>query len=346
MFFLWSDLGETKKSLFPVQMRNYPLKHKAYADIRRSARLLPVLAALMVCARAQDDITFSTDVKVVNVLATVRDKQGKIIRDLEQADFSVLENGRPQTIRYFSRESDLPLTLGLLVDTSMSQQRVLDAERGASFRFLDQVLRESKDHVFLLQFDMAIMMRQALTSSHKELNDALGLVDTPSRQDLQHQYGGGTLLYDAIIKASKDVMKAQSGRKALIVLTDGVDTGSDATLADAIEAAQLADTLIYSILFSDATFYNGPFLGGVGGPNGRSVLQRLSRETGGSFFEVSKKKSIEQIFAELEQELRTQYSLGYVSDAPVRVSEFRRIQVAVDKKGLGVQARNRYWARR
>jgi VWFA-related protein len=296
-------------------------------------------------ARAQDDVTFSTDVKVVNVLATVRDKQGKIIRDLAQSDFSVLENGRLQTIRYFSRESDLPLTLGLLVDTSMSQQRVLDAERSASFRFLDQVLRENKDHVFLLQFDMAIMMRQALTSSHKDLSAALGLVDTPTREELQHQYGGGTLLYDAIIKASKDVMKAQSGRKALIVLSDGVDTGSDASLADAVEAAQLADTLIYSILFSDATFYRVP-LAGLSGPNGRAVLQRLSRETGGSFFEVSKKQSIEQIFEELQEELRTQYSLGYVSDVPVQISEFRKIQVAVDKKELTVQARSRYWARR
>lgn len=297
-------------------------------------------------AQAQDEVTFSTGVKVVNVLATVRDKQGKIIRDLAQGDFSVLENGRPQQIGYFSRETDLPLTLGLLVDTSMSQQRVLDDERRASFRFLDQILRESTDHVFLLQFDMAIMMRQPLTSSHKDLSSALDSVDTPSRDDLQHQYGGGTLLYDAVVKASTEVMKAQPGRKALIVLTDGVDTGSDATLADAIQAAQLADTLVYSILFSDATFYRVPLLGGVETHNGRSVLQRLSRETGGSFFEVSKKKSIEQIFAELDEELRTQYSLGYVSDVPVRVSEFRKLQVAVDRKGLVVQARNRYWARR
>lgn len=328
----------------------FPTRHDS-AGSGCSRRRALLLAASIFCvmprARAQqDEVTFSTDVKVVNVLATVRDKHGAIIRDLVQADFSVLENGRAQTIRYFSRESDLPLTLGLLVDTSMSQQRVLDSERGASFRFLDQVLRESKDHVFLVQFDMAIMMRQALTSSHKDLNDALGLVDTPSRQDLQNQYGGGTLLYDAIIKAAKDVMKAQSGRKALIVLTDGVDTGSDATLAEAIEAAQLADTLIYSIEFSDATFYGGPLLRGIGGPNGRGVLQRLSRETGGSYFEVSKKQSIEQIFAELEEELRTQYSLGYVSDVPVRISEFRKIQVAVDKKGLAVQARSKYWARR
>src|SRR5438105_9006057 len=244
---------------------------------RHALQLAGFIFLALPLARAQDDVTFSTDVKVVNVLTTVRDKQGKIIRDLAQGDFSVLENGRPQTIRYFSKESDLPLTLGLLVDTSMSQQRVLDDERRASFDFLDQVLRENKDHVFLLQFDLALMMRQELTSSHKELSDALGRVDSPSRDDLQHQYGGGTLLYDAVVKASKDVMKAQTGRKALIILTDGEDTGSDATLADAIEAAQLADTLIYTILFSDATFYRVPFSGGGG--HGRGVLQRLSRDT-------------------------------------------------------------------
>src|SRR5579864_5044125 len=124
-------------------------------------------------ARAQEDATFSTDVRVVNVLATVRDQQGHIIRDLAQTNFSVSENGRPQAIRYFSRESDLPLTLGLMVDTSMSQQRVMDAERGASLRFLDQVLREAKDHVFIMQFDMAVRVSQALTSSRRKLQEAL-----------------------------------------------------------------------------------------------------------------------------------------------------------------------------
>ena len=228
-----------------------------------------------------------------------------------------------------------------MIDTSMSQQRVMDAERGASIRFLDQVLRPDKDHVFIVQFDMAVMMRQELTSSFKKLNDALVAVDTPSREELYHQLGGGTLLYDAVVKASKDVMQRQQGRKAVIVLTDGVDTGSDATLADAIEAAQRADTLVYSILFSDSGFY-----GFIGGANGKGVLMRLSRETGGGFFEVSKKQSIEQIFALIQEELRSQYSLGYVSDQPVRISEFRKLALTTNQKDLVVRTRNRYWARR
>jgi VWFA-related protein len=293
-------------------------------------------------ARAQDDVpTFSANVKVINVFATVRKKSGEIVRDLTKDDFALIENGKPQTIGYFSKESDLPLTLGIAVDTSMSQQRVLDAERGASFQFLDEVLRPDKDKVFVMQFDLAVLIRQPLTSSRKALEEALSYVDTPTRRELSLQRGGGTLLYDAVVKASKDIMTAQSNRKALIVLTDGVDTGSDATAADAIEAAQRADTLIYSILFSDEGAY-----GFLGGPDGSGVLMRMSRETGGGYCEVSKKKGIDQIFSEIQDQLRSQYSLGFVSNQPVRVSEFRKLQLTVKQKGLVVETRDKYWARR
>ena len=301
------------------------------------------LASARALRGQEEQPTFSTDVKVVQVLATVTTKKGQIIRDLTKDDFVLAENGHKQAIQYFSRESDLPLTLGLMVDTSVSQQRVMDAERSASARFFEQVLRPNKDQVFIVQFDMAVMMRQEMTSSLRKLSDALVQVDTPSRNDLYRQQGGGTLLYDAVIQASKDVMQHQQGRKALILLTDGVDTGSDASLADAIDAAQLADTLIYSILFSDATFYGGlSFEGG----HGKGVLMRMSRETGGGFFEVSKKLSIEQIYEAIQDELRSQYNLGYVSDTPVRVSEFRKIALTTDKKDLVVRARDRYWARK
>src|SRR5437762_3469703 len=157
---------------------------------------------------AQEPI-FSSAVQVVNLLATVRNKKNEVIRDLNKDEFSLLENGRPQTIRYFSRESDLPLTIGLMVDTSMSQVKVLDAERGASLRFLDQVLRENKDHVFIMQFDLAVQTRQPLTGSRRDLSEALAFVDTPTRNQLRSQYGGGTLLFDAIVDASQDVMKKQ-----------------------------------------------------------------------------------------------------------------------------------------
>jgi VWFA-related protein len=292
-------------------------------------------------ARAQDSATFSTSVKVVDLLAVVRAKKGEIISNLTKDDFTILENGRPQAIRYFSKETDLPLTIGLMVDTSMSQVKLLDAERTATFHFLDQVLREDKDQVFLMQFDMAVMMRQSLTASRTKLEDKLSLVDAPTRAELSQQTGGGTLLYDAVIEASKTT-KDQRNRKALIMMTDGVDTGSDQSLADSIEAAQRADTMVYSILFSDPGAYGF----GFGEPDGRKVLQHLSRETGGGFFEVSKKQGIEAIFGIIEQELRSQYSLGFVSDQPVRVSEFRTLQLATKEKGLLVQTRDRYWAQR
>ncbi len=302
-------------------------------------------AAALFCSQAlrgQEEPTFSTDVKVVNVLATVTNNKGQIIRGLTKDDFSLAENGLPQTIRYFSRETDLPLTIGLLIDTSDSQLRVVDAERHACARFIDQVLRPNKDQVFIAQFDMAVLIRQPLTSSLKKLDDGLVAVDTPSREEYQHQIAGGTLLYDAVLQASKDIMLHQEGRKALIVLSDGVDTGSEAPLSDAIDMAQRADTLVYSILFSDSGYYGG-FLGG---PDGRRVLQRMSRDTGAECFEVSKKQSIEQIFDAIQDELRSQYSIGYVSDQPVRISEFRKIALTTNQKGLVVQARNRYWARR
>ncbi len=296
-------------------------------------------------ARAQDaPVTFSSDVKVVNVLSTVLNKKGQIIGDLTRDDFTLLENGRPQAIKYFATQSDLPLTLGLMVDTSMSQARVLNEERAASFHFLDRVLRENKDQVFIMQFDMSVQLQQDLTSSRKKLDDALSLVDTPTREALKAQYTGGTLLYDALVKAAA-VMKPRTGRKALIVLTDGVDNGSNFGVPAAIEAAQRADTLIYSILFSDETFY-GVHIPLMSGPDGSGVLMRLSKETGGGYFAVSKKQSVEQIFDIIQDELRSQYSLGYVSDTPVVISEFRKIQLTAKQKGLIVQARDRYWAQR
>jgi VWFA-related protein len=305
--------------------------------------VVPLLLLLPVSGQTQDqdEATFSTDVKVVNILATVRTKSGQLVSDLTKDDFSLTENRRPEDIRYFSRETDLPLTIGLMVDTSMSQAKVLQSERSASFQFVDQVLREGKDKVFVMQFDMAVMTRQALTSSRRALEESLPEVDTPSKNELQAQRGGGTLLFDAVVKASREIMTGQRNRKAMIILSDGEDNGSDETLSSAIEAAQRADALIYSILFSDSGYY-----GGFGGGEGRTALQRLARETGGSFFQVSKKQSIGQIFGIIEQELRSQYNLGFVSDQPVRVSEFRTLQLTAKGKDLTVQARDRYWAQR
>ena len=313
-------------------------------------RLVISAAGLLVSGslvRAWQDVTFSTEVKVVNVLANVYGKNGEIVRGLTKDDFLLSEDGHPQTIRYFSRETDLPLTLGLLVDTSMSQRRVLDAERIASFRFVDQVLREATDHVFIVQFDMGVEIRQPLTSSRHTLESALAQVNTPSMHQLELQRGGGTLLYEAIAVAARDIMRAQTGRKALIVISDGVDTGSEIPLSTAVEEAQRAGTLVYSIVFSDANAYGtllGPLMGG--GADGKRVLMRISNETGGRCFEVSKTQSIEQIFQAIQEELRSQYNLGFVSDVPVRISGFRRLQLSAKTKGLVIQSQSRYWAQR
>ncbi len=275
---------------------------------------------------------------MVNLLASVKDKKGELNPDLKQSDFQVLEDGRQQMIKYFARQTDLPLTLGLLIDTSMSQDKVLDAERSACFRFLDQVLRPRQDKVFITQFDSRIITRQELTGSWKDLNDSLSQVNTPSRSELSNNIGTGTRVFDTIVESAK-LMAPLQGRKALMILSDGVDTDSEGTLDGAIEAALKSDVLIYTILFSDGGFY-----GGIGGGGGQHAMERMAAETGGAYFAVSKKLSIDQIFDRIQTELRSQYNLGYVSDKSVDIPEFRKLQVKVDEKGFNVQTRTRYWA--
>jgi VWFA-related protein len=318
------------------------------------------------------DSTFSTDVKVVSVLATVHDKKGQISSKLTKEDFAIEEEGRPQAIKYFSRETNLPLTLGLLVDTSMSQRRVLGDEQRAAYKFLDQVMSQ-KDQAFVLHFDSDVELLQDLTKQRQKLERALNDLETPKQLQRStpgssgRRGGGGTTLYDAVLLACNEVMRDQTGRKALIILSDGVDNGSKVGLTDAIDAAQRNDVLVYSILFSDEQAYGnqgtsyppmgGRRGGGMGGgrprPNvvnrsddGKKVLQRLSMETGGGFFEVSKKQPIDQSFARIQDELRNQYSIGFNSDQPAAPGTFRRIQVTVPKqKNLVVQARAGYYAK-
>ena len=289
--------------------------------------------------RAQDPV-FKTGVEVVNILATVRDKKGGLVANLEKDDFHLSEDGKPVSIRYFSRETDLPLTLGLLIDTSGSQRKVLDAERGASYRFVDEVLRPEKDRVFLMQFDSSVQVPQALTNSRAKLSDALAYVDTETMKQLEMRQGGGTLLYDAIAQASDVILKKLQGRKALILLTDGVDVGSNLTASDAAEAAQKADVLLYSILYADPGAY--AIFGA--GRDGKQVLHNLSSDSGGGFYEVSKKQPVDAIFAAIEAELRSQYNIGYVPDEAVTISRFKNIDLKTKAAGLVVQARKRYWA--
>src|SRR5579862_5145984 len=327
-------------------------------------------------APPQSQSKISTQVKLVTVYAAVRDKHGKIISNLNQSDFALQEDARPQTIRYFARESDLPLTLGLLVDTSLSQRRVLDQEKSASYSFFDHILREDKDKAFLIHFDREVELLQDLTASREKLRAGLEQLDTPSFSNTSaggggggsgrgHGHGGGgTLLYDSIYLASNELMKKQQGRKALIILTDGVDHGSKESLNTAIASAQRADTAVYSILFADEDAYGSGGRGGYGGhggyggggrggggrypqqdrPDGKKVLERISKETGGQLFEVKKKLPIEEIYAQIEEELRNQYSLAYTPDRPGDDATYHLIHVTVNQKDLIVQAREGYYS--
>lgn len=332
-------------------------------------------------------------VKAVSVLTTVRDKHGKIVNNLGKDDFTVTEDGRPQTISYFVRETDLPLRLGLLVDTSLSQRRVLDQERSASYSFLDQLLRQDKDLAFVIHFDRDVELLQDFTASRPKLQAALQSLQTPQYDSSSgsgsqggggggsqggggnggyggrggHSHGGGTALYDAIFLGADELMSKQKGRKALIILSDGVDRGSKETLASAIQTAQRADTMIYSILFKDEDEGNhghtggmmGPH-GGMGGgghhgggggggypreerPDGKKILTQISKETGGRLFQVSKKETVDKIYAEIQEELRSQYSLGYTPDKDTGAG-YHKILVTVKDKEMVVQARDGYFS--
>ncbi len=370
---------------------------------------LATLAALLGFApslQAQNAAaTIAVDVKVVTLPVTVRDKHGKIIRDLSKDDFTLLEDGRPQTIRYFSQDTNLPLTLGLLVDTSRSQDRVLDAERNASRSFLDQMLVQPKDKAFLIHFDREVELLQDLTSSREKLQSALELLKTPSDRERSNDPNDpansrsgsdsgshrarGTQLYDAIFLASNELMKKQQGRKALIILSDGVDRGSKTYLESAIESAQRADTVIYSIYFAESHREDrgdrdqqgggmgrggGGYPGGGGGggwpggggypgggrhggrggqrreeeprTDGKKILERISKETGGRFFEVSKKQTVGESYDGIVEELRTQYNLGYTPDKDSSASGYHHVLLTVKKKDLTVQTRDGYYTDR
>ena len=369
--------------------------------VRASLALLP--AAWMAGQETQKPV-FSTEVKVVNVFATVRDKNGKIVNDLTKDDFVLEEDGHPQTIRYFSRQSDLPLTLGLLVDTSGSERRMIPEERDASEKFFEHVLRPDRDKAFLIHFDREVELLQDLTSSRERLEKALALLQS-SEPGTQTAGGnspgggsggggypgnnggwggggggpwggggggrrgggqgsrmgrrGGTTLYDAVLLASDDLMAKQTGRKALVLLTDGEDTGSKTTLESAISSAQKADTLAYSVRIADNNMggggFGGPGMGRHGGwnrmpggadrPDGKKVLKQLSSATGGSYFEVSKKTTVDDIYSQIEQELRNQYSMGYVSDQPPSEGAYRNIRVTSKRKDLTIQARQGYYSK-
>jgi VWFA-related protein len=293
------------------------------------------------------ETVISVDVQIVNLLATVRDKQGALVNTLNKEDFEIYEDGVKQEIRYFARQADLPLTIGLLVDTSVSQGRVVDEQRAAGHRFFERILRKDKDLAFLMSFDVNSELLQDLTASVRLLDDGLrslqveggvggitpGPIPTSGRQP-------GTVMFDAVYLAAKEVLSTQAGRKAVVLIGDGNDWGSKVDDKAAIEAAHRSDTAIYSIRYFDREFY---YRAGAVGTGGYGTLKKLSRETGGGIFEVTRKQTLDDIFDQIDAEIRNQYSLGYSPIRELSAEGFRKIEVRVKGRGYTVQARNGYY---
>jgi len=293
--------------------------------------------------------TIKVDVNVVNILASVRDKKGTLMPHLEKQDFNILEDGKPQTIKYFTRETDLPLTIGMLVDTSGSQVNLIGIERNAASQFFSQVLGK-KDEAFLLMFGEESELLQDYTNSIRLLNEGL------NQLRLSAPVGGlgpgpvptvgqprGTVLYDAVYLASAEKLKQEVGRKVIVVITDGVDEGSKLPIEEAIEAAQKSDAVIYSILYEDRGFYSGFGRLGFGG-GGEAALHKMSDATGGHVFRVDNRHPLDEVFKELQDEMRTQYAIGYTPTNEVRDGSYRKLDVKMVNKDLKAQARKGYYA--
>jgi VWFA-related protein len=284
-------------------------------------------------------------IEIVNVYAIVRAKKGRLIPNLNKEDFEVTEDNAAQEIRYFSRETDTPLTLGMMIDTSPSQQHVLPMEKEEGKRFVSQVLRP-KDLAFVLHFDLDAELLQDFTSDTRLLARALdetvinGGGQGPVPSTFPTGIMGATHLYDAVYLASSQLLKNEIGRKVLILLSDGQDEGSRMKLEDALEAAQKADVIIYSVDISDRMFYRGQGVNFIGD----SVLRKLSEETGGRVIEVRRQKDTSAAFEEIANELRTQYLIGYTPSNTRHDGSYRKIRVHVPQGDCKVQARRGYYA--
>src|SRR5271156_5028905 len=241
--------------------------------------------------------TLRVNVNLVSLFFTARDKHNGLVSTLTKKDCSILEDKQPQTIKNFSSEADLPLTLGILFDTSGSQQNVLSLEQQAGGTFLRDILR-SKDEAFLVTFDVGVNLEQDFTNNANELiramdkaeintaggNGSMGVPGIGQGPIPTQGAPKGTLLYDAVAQVSNDKLRSETGRKALILLTDGEDEGSVTKPNQAIEAAQKANAIIYVILIADRPFYGGyrgPF-----GYSGDMQMRKITEETGGRMINV------------------------------------------------------------
>lgn len=303
-------------------------------------RAIPSLAWIGLCASlvAQpasppEAAPIRVDVNIVNVLCTVSDKRGALITDLKKEDFEVREDGRKQEIRYFGRDTDLPLTIAMLLDVSGSVREALDSERVAAARFFDQVIRPT-DHALLLAFSSTLVLWQDFTSSTASLQAALSKLHAIPFRGLPLDGGPmpGTLLYDAVYQTAMGKLAGVPGRKVIVIVSDGLDNGSRMHMDEAIEAVQRANTIVYGICYDQKYF-------------GCAYLKQLTEATGGRMFDTGKKRtSLSEIYQTIEDELRSQYSLGFAPVNQERDGKFRKLAVKAKPKGLRVSVRRGYYA--
>jgi VWFA-related protein len=288
----------------------------------------------------RDASVISVDVNLVNVLCTVRDKNGAFVKDLKKEDFEIREDGRPQEIRLFSRDVDSPMTVALMIDVSGSVANIIGIEKAAGSRFLSEVLRPT-DKALLAGFAQLIAVWQDLTSSIERLDAALDQAG-PFRASMdpnrEVRPRGGTLLYDAVNLVATQKLKQQPGRKTIVLITDGLDNGSIASLEQACRVAQEADAVVYAIHYEDEERVSRNQRDGV------SILKHLSEPTGGRTFQVTRKMPLETIFETIRDEMRSQYGIGYKPPNPETDGTHHRLEVKALRPGLKVQARTGYYA--
>ena len=298
--------------------------------------------------------TLKVNVNLVSNYFSVRDKHNGLVSTLTKQDCTILEDKVPQTIKNWGAETDQPLTLGILLDTSGSQQNVLPLEQQTGGAFLKRVLR-SKDEAFLVSFDVDVDLLQDFTNSASQLSRAMnkaeintaggnGAGGVPGIGQGPVPVSGtpkGTLLYDAVVLASKDKMSTENERKAMILLTDGGDQGSHYKLQDAIAAAQKANSIIYVLLIADRGFYGGMSFG----YNGPMEMKRLAEQTGGRMIDVGNNgPKMEAAFTQIEDELRTQYVASYTPTNTKLDGSYRKLDIECKGDGLKVQSRKGYYA--
>jgi VWFA-related protein len=302
---------------------------------------------VIVSAQSEPHATFRSDVNLVNVTFTVEDKEGALQPNLGQDDFVVLEDGVPQRIRVFSKERDTPLTLGIVLDFSGSQFGLERSNRAAAVGFMHSVLRQD-DKAFVAGFDRRIRLLQDFTASIPDLEGALdggvGLLSKSPQLGPGKLHIGASPVHDAVYWAAREKMKSQTGRKAILLISDGLDNASRESVSNTIEILQSADTVLYA--FNDGTGVMGKVVR-VLAPESfltmRNHMDRIALETGGQEFKL-KEQDAENIFHQVEEELRTMYTIGYVSSNPAQDGKFRKIQISVQKPGYKVRARQGYRA--